>query len=156
MVTIVERECQLEGEGPAAFTIANVQYWSKHGKCLKQTQRHKALQFLEYDCLHYVGDDPEFESKYTFVCLPLNNENSCEVEAENGYTKILVKKSFPVNYNNSIYKIYKNENGIFECNCQGWQTKAKRGEVGEDGCHCSHVLSLFYAFKIKKFNGGRL
>jgi hypothetical protein len=138
-------------EGPKEITISNVQFWCKHGKELRQTQRHKAQQFIEYDCIRYVGDDPEFNSKSTFICLPLNpNETVIEYD-DTPAAHQFNKKPFPVWYNNSTYKIFKNEQGIFECNCQGWQTKAKRGELGRNGCHCSHVLALFYCFKMRLF-----
>jgi hypothetical protein len=144
-------ESEIISEGPREITVANVQFWCKHGRELRQTQRHKAQQFVEYDCIHYVGDDPEFSSKYTFICLPLNPWEECEVFGEDDEIRKIQKKPFPAYYNNSIYKIFKNDGGVFECNCQGWQTKAKRGETGRDGCHCSHVLALFFCFKLKKF-----
>jgi hypothetical protein len=142
---------EVTSEGPREITVANVQFWCKHGRELRQTQRHKAQQFVEYDCVKYVGDDQEFSTKYTFVCLPLNPQDEFQEYGEDHQIRTFTKKPFPVHYNNSLYKIFKNDDGIFECNCQGWQTKAKRGETGRDGCHCSHVLALFFCFKIKKF-----
>jgi hypothetical protein len=137
--------------GPAQITVQNVQYWSKHAKALKQTQVHKAMQFVEYDLIRYVGDDPEFNSKYTFICLPLNTAEFVDVKDENGGIRRFNKKPFPVDYNFSVYKIYKNDQDIFECNCQGWQTRKKREELQDDGVMCSHVLALFFCFKIKRF-----
>lgn len=151
------------------FDEETVQHYSKHAKLLKATQVSKAQKFVSYDCIKYLGNDKEFGSRYCFVCLPLNTEDSWavpvrsseilaedeqfEVKADDACV-IFKKKPFPKNYNFSEYKIYKNEDGVFECNCQGWQTKAKRGETVEDGCSCSHVLALFFAFKLKKFKGG--
>lgn len=141
---------QIIEHGPDVLTLDNVQYWSKHTKELTHRQIEKALFFLEYDCIQYVGDDDEFNSKYTFVCLPLNTREDCQVYV-NGLIRTFGKKVFVEDYNWSDYKIYKNAEGNFECNCQGWQTKAKRGELVPDGANCSHVLALFYAFKIGKF-----
>lgn len=130
------------------ITVENVQFYCKHSKLLKNTQNRKALQFVDYDCIRYVGDDVEFNSKYTFVCLPLNTDEKFFDKESSTY---FYKKPYPVFYNNSIYKIFKKGEG-FECNCQGWQTRARRGEFQEDGCMCSHVLALFYMFKLKRFN----
>jgi len=58
---------------------------------------------------------------------------------------------YPVDYNSSEYIIFKNKDGNFECNCQGYQTKKRKGELVPDGANCSHVLALFYSFKIKRF-----
>lgn len=125
---------------------STVQHYCNHAKLLKRTQVSKALKFLRYNCIHYIGFDIEFEGKYTFVCLPLNEEDEAEV---NGM--ILQKDPYPIHYNSSTYKISKDADGFFECNCQGWQNKAKLGEWIADGCMCSHVLSLMFAFKLGKF-----
>lgn len=130
--------------------INTVQEYCKHTKLLKKSQSSKALKFVEYDCIKYLADDPEFEKKYSFVCLPLNTKDHYILDG-----KKLDKKPYPVDYNWSDYKIAKNEAGIFECNCQGWQTKAKLGEWVEDGCMCSHVLALMYCFKLKKFGNSK-
>lgn len=142
---------EIISEGPARVTLENVRYWSKHTKELAGSQVTKALAFLEHDCLQYVGDDDEFNSKYTFVCLPLNKSDDHQ-EVVRDQIITFHKKPFEIDYNNSMYKIYKNGSGNFECNCQGWQTKARRGEIINDGANCSHILALFYAFKIGKFN----
>jgi len=139
-------KCQLEGEGPREVNINNVQYWSRHTKELKNSQRSKALKFLEYDCLKYIGIDEEFGSKYCFICLPLNTQDTW---TEDG--REFKKKPYESDYNSSVYKIFKNSIGEFCCNCQGWDTKNKRNEIPKGGAGCSHVLSLFYAFKIKRF-----
>jgi hypothetical protein len=146
MTEIFESKIQLEGEGPAEVTINNVQYWSRHTKELKHSQSSKALKFLEYDCMKYVGFDEEFGSKYCFLCLPLNTDEITLVDG-----KEFKKKSYETDYNNSTYKIFKNSIGEFCCNCQGWDTKNKRSEVPKGGAGCSHVLALFYAFKLKRF-----
>jgi hypothetical protein len=146
MVLVMVRNPQLSEEGPAYVNINNVQYWSRHTKELKHSQSSKALKFLEYDCLKYIGVDEEFGSKYCFVCLPLNTQDSWNV---NGVE--LKKKPYECDYNNSDYKIFKNSTGNFICNCQGYNIKLKRNEVPEGGAGCSHVLALFYSFKIKRF-----
>lgn len=53
-------------------------------------------------------------------------------------------------YNMRIYNLEK-KNGLWVCDCQGYVTKEKRGELKEDGVNCSHLLGLMYAFKIKYF-----
>lgn len=165
---VAERNSQSE-EGPKEVTIQNVQYWCKHSKELKQTQRSKALKFVEFDCVQYVGFDEEFGHKHTFVCLPLNTKETVTfplrtsdivdyeevfeqgIMDENKTHITLRKKPFLKNYNNSVYKIYK-EGNTFICNCQGWTQADKREETRRaDGCQCSHVLALYYCFKIKKF-----
>lgn len=135
---------------PEELTIKNVQFWCKHTKELKNSQKNKALKFVDFECIKYTGFDEEFDSRYTFLCLPLNEDE--EVELKNkGEMRTYKKKPYPTDYNNSTYKIFKNNDGIFECNCQGWQTKERRGEGGKDGVSCSHVLALFYAFKMRLF-----
>lgn len=133
-------------------TIKDVQYYCRHTKELKSTQVRKALKFVNFDCIKYVGYDLEFNSKYTFIVLPLNTADIWDVN-HNGEVLSLKKLPYDVDYNSSDYKIYKNKKGVFECNCQGWQSKSKRGEVGGDGCACSHVLALFYCFKLRMFKG---
>ncbi|MFA5658532.1 MAG: hypothetical protein WC900_04545 [Oscillospiraceae bacterium] len=152
MVTIEERETAIS-EGPQEITLENVRFWCKHTKELKSTQAKKAMHFVENDCIKYVGDDAEFSSKYTFVCLPLNSEEVWMLKGEDGQIREFHKKAFAIDYNSSDYKIYKNAAKKFECNCQGWQTREARGEGGLDGCSCSHVLALMFCFKLKKFGG---
>jgi hypothetical protein len=65
--------------------------------------------------------------------------------------RIFHKKAHESNYSNSEYKIYKTADKNFCCNCQGWCAKKKRGEIPIGGAGCSHVLALFYAFKMKRF-----
>ena len=146
MVEVREPQMEFE-EGPARITVDNVQFWCKHGRELKHTQRHKALQFVENDCIRYIGDDKEYESKYTFICLPLNTDDHSE-DKDTG--QVFNKKPFGADYNDTIYKIYKQDNGRFICNCQGWSS-SERHAPRDDGCQCSHVLALFYCFKIGIF-----
>jgi len=145
-VEIEEPKTEISMGYPEELTEDNVQYWDKHTKQLAKSQVSKALKFVKYDCVKYVGDDPEFNHKYTFIVLPLNTESKVVV---NG--KVFYKKPYPKDYNYNVYKIYKREDGLWECNCQGWQTKFKKGDVRADGVMCSHTLALMFAFKLKKF-----
>ena len=115
-------------EGAKEITPNNVMYWSAHYKELKgEGFRNKSLNFLNHECIKYVGDDPEFKSKYTFLILPLNTKEDLEFEG-----RIFKKKAFSIDYNKTVYKIYKNLNGRFECSCQGWHDKEKKGNGRED------------------------
>lgn len=142
MSVLVESPQTTFTEEPAEITLDVVQYWCKHTKTLKKSQISKSKKFIKYNCLHYIGYDSEFNSSSTFVCLPLNTAEKVEV---NG--KILLKIPYPQDYNFSVYKMYKDENGDFCCNCQGFQTKLKRGETPT----CSHTGALYMAFRLKLF-----
>ena len=133
-------------EGPRQINPDNVMYWSKHYKEIVGNFKKKSLRFLNLDCIKYVGDDEEFKSKYTFLVLPLNKATEIDFEG-----RIFTKKPHLVDYNSSIYKIYKNNQGRFSCTCQAWTTKEKRNEGRDDGCQCSHTLALFLAFKCNFF-----
>ena len=147
--------------GPREINIDNVQYLCRHTKELKASQVSKALKFLKFDCIRYAGllNTEEFnklreklyaEGKHFFIVLPLNTRYD-----HNAFGANFLKEPFEKDYNFSEYVIFKREDGTFECNCQGWQTKKKKGEVVVEGANCSHVLALYYAFKTKKFNGGK-
>jgi len=138
----IEEGVTFEGE-PGKLTVENVQYWCRHTKELKNTQVNKALQFVRFNCLHYIGNN-------RFVCLPLNTEKEWSFKLDDA-KMCISKKPFDTDYNRSEYIISRLPGGTFECNCQGWQSKARRGEAIKDGANCSHVLALFYAFKLKKF-----
>lgn len=158
MVEIQERIIQEIIEPPEEITADNVQYWSRHTKELKNSQVRKALTFLKYDCIRYLGEPfeqlEEFrrlkerypDAKHIFVCLPLNTKPYHDFLGIR-----LPKEPYIQDYNFSEYIIYKNKEGTFECNCQGFQSKKKRGELIPSGANCSHVLALYYAFKIKRF-----
>jgi hypothetical protein len=146
---VVERNIETM-EGPREITADNVQYWSNHSKSLKHSQVHKATQFLQEDLIRYVGDDPEFNSKYTFLCLPLNTHDHTDVECVTEGIRRFDKKPFGADYNWSTYKIFQKD-GVWTCNCQGYCTREKRGEIGNDGVCCSHTLALMLAFRIKRF-----
>lgn len=140
------------------ITIENVQFYSRHAKELKQSQITKARKFVEFNCLRYIGntmnDLEQFQNlqqkyeglKHVFICLPLNSEDTVDF-----FGHMFDKRPFPVDYNHSEYIIYKRPDGMFSCNCQGWVSKEKKGEMKPDGCMCSHVLALFFMFRMKKF-----
>lgn len=147
MVEIIEKNISIiKEEPPKELTQETVRYYSKHTKQLNGSQVSKALHFVKYNCIRYLGKDSEFKSKYCFICLPLNTEQSCDVDGE-----LYKKIPFDHDYNSRVYKIYKNEFENFECSCQGYQSKLKKGEIKEGNCGCSHVLALFYTFKLKRF-----
>lgn len=145
-------------EGPKQVNTENVQYWCRHTKELKNSQVSKAYKFLKYESIKYVGKafenlgafealkDKYPDAKHIFICLPLNTKYEHEFLGVTIY-----KTPYEKDYNNSEYIIFKRSDGTFECNCQGWQSKAKNGEIIPEGANCSHVLALYYNFKLKKF-----
>ena len=133
----VERE--VDGEGYRVLEPHTVRYWCRHTKELKGSQVLKAEQFVEFDCLHYVGNN-------RFICLPLNTQGDFQWG-----DRLLKKKPFVREYNSSEYLIEKQSDGTFTCNCQGFYTKEKRGEIIKNGANCSHILGLYFAFMLKKF-----
>jgi len=127
----------------------NVQYYSRHTKELGHSQVRKATLFLQHECIKYINEDMDTGERQVFICLPLNQDSQWIVNGKQ-YNKL----PFTENYNSTAYHIYKSNkyNNTFECDCQGWQSKHKRGAIVEEGANCCHVLSLYYAFKIKQFN----
>lgn len=147
VVEIVSRDPTQPGEGPREITEDNVQFWSKHARSLEQPHINKARKFVAFDCIRYVGDDNEYQENGSFVCLPLNTETSV-MDDDTG--REFAKVPYPKDYNSTIYTIVKSD-GSFKCNCQGWTYRERQGRGGADGCSCSHVLALFFCFKLKKF-----
>lgn len=141
------KQQQLTEEGPREVTVENVCFWSRHARELEGSIKRKALLFLSYDCIHYLGYDSTFESKYTFMVLPLNTSDQF---CYNNQT--LFKKPFPKDYNSSEYLLYKKNDGRWICNCQGWRSAERDDKKRKaDGVQCSHILALFLAFKCRKF-----
>ena len=152
---------QPESLGPSEVNVSNVMHWCRHSKELNGSQRSKALKLVKYDCIKYIGDKldnlPEQnilnksfpDAKHVFLCLPLNSDEYFDFFGLN-----LKKTPFESDYNSSEYIIYK-VGDIFSCNCQGYITKEGRGEIPSGGVGCSHVLALFYCFKMKKFGMGQ-
>ena len=148
-------------DGPREITSDNVQFWCRHTKELAKSQVSKALKFVKYDCIRYLGK--AFENlegfkhlaklypgaKHIFVCLPLNTRETHEFLGLE-----LRKKPYLTDYNSSEYIIFKRPDGTFECNGQGWQSKASKGDIIPEGANCSHVLALYFAFKMKIFGAG--
>lgn len=133
------------------MTAYTVQYYSKHAKELTKSTVEKANRLVQYGCVRYVGDDNEYAMKCSFVCLPLNTQKTFMDEDT---AREFFKKPYHLDYNNTSYTITKHHSGGFECNCQGWQTKARKEGFFNDGCMCSHVLALFFCFKLRWFNRG--
>ena len=74
---VITQEKTLEiGLGPKEITIDNVQYYSHHTKELKNTQVHKAIKFVQNNCIKYAGNN-------SFVCEPLIGYNSRTYTIEN-------------------------------------------------------------------------
>ena len=156
----IENKAHETSEGPGEITVETVRHWCRHSKELNGSQVNKALKFVKYDCMKYIGDridllgklaDHYQDAKHVFLCLPLNTAQSYDFF---GYP--LHKKPFESDYNFSEYIIYKEKSsGLWTCNCQGYQSKLKRGEITGDGVACSHILALFYAFKMKKFGNSQ-
>ncbi len=152
MSTTVTVQNVESSEGPKEVNEDNVIFWSQHAKMIQGDQQKKAHLLLVHDCVQYLGHD-ESSGKKTFIILPLNTEQFWH-EIINGEDTVFIKKPFTHDYNKSAYRIYKNEEGMFECDCQGWNTKKVRGELNAEGVSCSHVLALFLAFKTGKFGKG--
>ena len=150
-ITVVENAER--SEGPKQITEDNVIYWSRHYKMLKGDVAKKAHNLLIHDCVKYVGHDVT-SGKNCFLVLPLNLERFWH-EMVNGEDTVFEKKPFSYDYNKSTYKVYKNGEGVWECNCQSWQTKKIKGELNEEGVSCSHVGALFLAFKVGRFGSAR-
>jgi len=139
MITIQSNKQETEIEhGPSEITEDNVIFWSRNAKEFTGTPKSKALKLLKYDCVHYLGDNK-------FICLPLNTDPIHKTEFGE-----FAKKPFETNYSNSEY-IIESKKGTFECNCQAYHTRVKKGEIKEGGANCAHTLSLFMGFKIGRF-----
>jgi len=140
-------------EAPKELTPDNVVYWCRHTRELQGSQVKKAQEFVRHDCVKYLGKVPLFDSNHTFVVLPLNTkpEHRVLVDRDEMAFVTLQKIPFHRDYNVSDYLIFKRPDGTFKCNCQAWHTKEARGEITPQGANCSHVLALFFAFKMKMF-----
>ena len=155
-VTIKSPDYRPISLGAEEITENNVQYWCRHTKELKCQSRIKALKLLKFNCIRYVGkfNNPIFDiirnkyegAKHFFICLPLNTSKEHKALGVS-----FQKEPYPIDYNSSEYLIFAKANGTFECNCQGYQSKKRKGELIEGGANCSHILALFYNFKLKRF-----
>lgn len=94
-----------------------VQFYSRHAKELKYSQRHKSLKFLKHGCIKYEKE------KQAFLCLPLEG------------------------YNSTTYEMVRSKEFGFECDCQGFQTKLKKFKEGSGiKPTCSHIGALYEYF----------
>lgn len=134
---------EVVGDGPSVLEPRTVRYWCRHTMELEGSQVDKAGLLVEHECVQYLGENK-------FVCLPLNTHEDVMVGA-----RLFKKRAFSHDYNSSEYTITRLSEKTFKCNCQGWHTKEQRGEIVPEGANCSHVLALFYAFKLKKFQKPR-
>ena len=111
-------------ELPEKLTPKNVQYYSHHTKQLAHSQVYKAMLFVLNKCIRY----DEFEQVY--FCDALKG------------------------YNTRNYRVEKKHKG-FECSCQACNKKIREGKYNpeqEELAACSHILALYYYFKIKHWN----
>lgn len=95
------------------------EFVTEYGQVRADVLKHKASKFIENRCLDYSPENKEF------FCKPLRG------------------------YNTRTYTLVNHNLGDFECNCQGYQSKLKKGEFPS----CSHILALKLAFKMNYFNG---
>lgn len=149
MVEVLSKNPDGDFLAPAEMKVEYLRYWSKHFKTCLGSDRLKAERFLLCDCIQYVGDDAEFGLKGVFICLPLNTKAEYS-EPVPGGVRLWAKRPHAKDYNFSAYKLYFN-GSVWVCNCQGWQSRAKRGGVEPDAAGCSHVLALYGAFKLGRF-----
>ncbi len=109
---------------PAKLTPNNVIYYSEHYKKLEGCEDGKAIQtkarkFVELNLVKY-----DLEKKIYYV-LPIQGYNST---------------TYHLKWNKQLKD--------FECSCQYYQTKMKKGEKPR----CSHNLALWLAIKINNWN----
>ena len=137
---------------PEEIDADTVQYWCHHGRVLAKSQKSKAQKFVEYDCVRYIGGKGEYLERHAFICLPLNTESSCFHNAVY-YPKI----PYPTDYNFTVYEMFKRASDwLWTCNCQGWSAAFRKRQESKaplnDGVLCSHLVALFYCFKMRKFS----
>jgi len=114
-------------EKPEQLTPDNIVHWShtykelvdRYGKRMVNTMHHKAVIFLREDLIKYSKDEK------CYYCKMLKG------------------------YNTTDYKMkYNKELKRHECECQGFQTKFRKGEEPI----CSHTLALKYHWKMQHWN----
>lgn len=122
-----------------------VQYFDEWKGELTKSQKHKAEQLINYDCVRYIGNG-------TFIVLPLNLDI---------FTMFLDfrhdKKPFNRNYNNNVHVMVKDPEYGWRCTCQGYVTKEKSLKAGlsPNKPFCSHLYSLMLSFKANRFSHER-
>ena len=109
---------------PSELTSKNVIYWSNHWKKLVVSGGNegsvigqKARMFIEQKCIEYIKDE-YISSNSKYICKPLKG-------------------------NHTTHSLKWNK-GDFECDCQYFQTKLRKGEKP----FCSHYLALYLQLKI--------
>ena len=55
MVSVNEKQSELNFDGPSEVTLQNVRYWSRHTKEMSGSMASKALLFVKHDCIQYIG-----------------------------------------------------------------------------------------------------
>lgn len=125
-------------------------YYDHLEKKLKGDVVKYANYFVEHDCLQYVRGLGLFGTKYSYICLPLNEEEKTWFKGIE-----FTKKPFNRYYNNTPYVLHKITEGelknTWECSCQGWQTRKKQSNIIPLMANCKHTLALFKYFKHKNY-----
>jgi len=124
----------------------DIVYYDVIDKRLSGSIVKKAQQLVDHDCIQYVRGIGLFGSKYGFVCLPLNDEEKIFFKGIE-FTKLPYERNY--NKRSIPYYLFQNNDGMWECNCQGWQTKKKQGLLNNKMPNCKHHLALLKYFKHK-------
>ncbi|MDP2666405.1 MAG: hypothetical protein Q8P05_02815 [Candidatus Diapherotrites archaeon] len=106
----------------------DIQYYSAMEKELRHSQVEKAYKLLEHDCIEYD------HVRKRFICKPIRGYNSTTYIFER------IPKKIPIGESSISH----------ECNCQGYQTKKRKGETP----FCSHLLALHYWFNQRNKSKG--
>lgn len=153
MVNVENTNPHIETEIPE-ITAENVIYWSRHSKELVGSVRKKAQILVSLDCIQYIGFDDESGRKHAFISLPINTLEEITLTI-GGEERTFRKKPFVKDYNNDTtnYRMHRQNDGRWTCSCHGWSAADRDPSRRKpDGVQCSHLLALFYAFKMKKFS----
>lgn len=144
--------CKKHKEGDLLKTIykirGNPEYSYLHDMETEYIGSHQICHYSN----HYKTFVDEFGKEKANV---LHNKALKFIELErldyNPETKVFFVKPI-TGYNKTIYTLKPIGNGQFCCDCQGYTSKEKKGETP----FCSHLLALFYAFKMGYFKGEKL
>jgi hypothetical protein len=113
---------------------------------------NKALRFLEFDCIRYIGGEHDFSGEgKAYLILPLNTQAFTLFRGVE-----FSKLPYKVDYNWTCYVVTVTYDKIFKhnylhCSCQGWKSKVDKGEHTPDGVNCSHALALKLFWKRQSF-----
>lgn len=114
-------------EQPEKLTPKNVCFYSHHLKILIDSKGNKIAGVMNRKAILFLEHDCIRYDQYerVFFCDALKG------------------------YNKSNYRLTLNpETNKYECDCQGYTSKVIKGELP----FCSHLLALFYWFKIHNWN----